>query len=256
MAQLKALATWTAPTATASCGTETPTVSSNYSSGAEFSVGTTEVIYTATLGTETATCSFTVTVNAASVATPVLSACPANITVTAACGAMKAPATWTAPTATASCGTETPTVSSDYSSGAEFSVGTTEVIYTATLGTETATCSFTVTVNAASVATPVLTACPANITVTAACGAMKAPATWTAPTATASCGTETPSLSSNYSSGAEFSVGTTTVTYTATLGTETKTCSFTVTVNAASIATPVLSACPANIIVTAACGGN
>ncbi|MDZ7880989.1 MAG: HYR domain-containing protein [Saprospiraceae bacterium] len=48
----------------------------NYSSGAEFSVGTTEVIYTATLGTETKTCSFTVTVNAASVATPVLSACP------------------------------------------------------------------------------------------------------------------------------------------------------------------------------------
>ncbi|MDZ7880990.1 MAG: HYR domain-containing protein [Saprospiraceae bacterium] len=87
-------------------------------------------------------------------------------------------------------------------------------------------------------------ACPENITVTAACGATKAIVTWTAPTATASCGTATPTVSSDYSSGAEFSVGTTTVTYTATLGTETKTCSFTVTVNAASVATPVLSCLP------------
>ncbi|MDZ7880995.1 MAG: HYR domain-containing protein [Saprospiraceae bacterium] len=250
----KAIVTWTAPTATASCGTATPSLSSNYSSGAEFSVGTTEVIYTATLGTETKTCSFTVTVNAASVATPILTACPENIIVTPPCGATKAIVTWTAPTATASCGTETPTVSSDYSSGAEFSVGTTTVTYTATLGTETKTCSFTVTVNAASVATPILSACPENITVTAACGATKAIVTWTAPTATASCGTATPTVSSDYSSGAEFSVGTTTVTYTATLGTETKTCSFTVTVNAASVATPILSACPENITVTAACG--
>ncbi|MDZ7880987.1 MAG: HYR domain-containing protein [Saprospiraceae bacterium] len=105
--------------------------------------------------------------------------------------------------------------------------------------------------------------CPENITVTAACDATTAVATWTAPTATASCGTEIPSLSSNYNSGDEFSVGTT-VTYTATLGTdnrgytatlgnETATCSFTVTVNAASVATPVLTACPENIIVLA-CG--
>ncbi|MDZ7880994.1 MAG: HYR domain-containing protein [Saprospiraceae bacterium] len=87
---------------------QTPSLSSNYSSGAEFSVGTTEVIYTAALGTETKTCSFTVTVNAASVATPILTACPENIIVTAACGATKAIVTWTAPTATASCGTATP----------------------------------------------------------------------------------------------------------------------------------------------------
>jgi Ricin-type beta-trefoil lectin domain-like/Secretion system C-terminal sorting domain/HYR domain len=178
---------------------------------------------------------------------PILSACPTNITVNAACGATKAAATWIAPTATASCGTTPPSVSSNFNTGFEFPIGTTNVIYTATLGSQTTSCSFTVTVNAAAAATPILSACPANITVNAACGATKAAATWIAPTATASCGTTPPSVSSNFNTGFAFPIGTTNVIYTATLGSQTKTCSFSVTVNPSGALLPP-SVPPSHII--------
>jgi hypothetical protein len=90
-------------------------------------------------------------------------------------------------------------------------------------------CTATQTVTVTSVApTLTLSSCPANITVTAAQGTTCAQAHWTAPTATATCGT--PSVNSNYQPGHCFPIGTTTVTYTATLNGQTKTCSFTVTV--------------------------
>ena len=56
-----ALANWTAPLATSACGT--PVITSNYNPGFCFPVGTTNIVYTATLGNTTKTCSFTVTVN-------------------------------------------------------------------------------------------------------------------------------------------------------------------------------------------------
>ena len=75
-----------------------------------------------------------------------------------------------------------------------------------------------------------LTNCPQNITLTSSNNNCVA-ATWTAPSFTANCGT--PSVTSNYTSGYCFPVGTTTVTYTATLNGVSKTCSFTVIVSPA-----------------------
>jgi hypothetical protein len=188
---------------------------------------------------------------------PVISGCPANITVvqTAAAGAI---ATWTAPTVADNCArgaalTFVPT----HFSGATFPVGVTTVTYTATdANNNRSVCTFTVTVTGNACVTdatpPVLTACPANITVvqTAAAGAV---ATWTAPTATDNCGA--PNVTANYQSGATFPVGVTTVTYTATDARNNRsTCSFTVTVTAnacATDATPPTIACPANIALTA-----
>jgi hypothetical protein len=69
--------------------------------------------------------------------------------------------------------------------------------------------------------------CPSNITLTTSNGC--ASASWDEPNAEADCGD--PSVSSNYSSGYCFPVGTTTVVYTAKLNGSTRTCSFTVTVN-------------------------
>ena len=69
--------------------------------------------------------------------------------------------------------------------------------------------------------------CPQNITLTAGTNNC-AVATWTAPSFTTNCGT--PSVLSNYNSGYCFPVGTTTVTYVATINGVSKTCSFTVTV--------------------------
>jgi hypothetical protein len=72
---------------------------------------------------------------------------------------------------------------------------------------------------------PVISGCPANISLSAA-----GVATWTAPTPTDNCAVT--SFTSNYTSGSSFPVGVTTVTYTAKdAANNTATCSFTVTVS-------------------------
>ncbi|MCB0486098.1 MAG: HYR domain-containing protein, partial [Flavobacteriaceae bacterium] len=77
--------------------------------------------------------------------TPVFNNCPSDISVPTDSGVCNAVVTWTAPTATANCGTVT--LTSSHNSGDTFPVGTTTIIYTATAqdGT-TNTCSFDVTV--------------------------------------------------------------------------------------------------------------
>ena len=79
---------------------------------------------------------------------PTISNCPANITVSTGAGraTCNQTATWTAPTATTSCG-EVANVSSSHNSGDTFPVGTTTVTYTFTdCASNTSMCSFTVTV--------------------------------------------------------------------------------------------------------------
>jgi hypothetical protein len=147
---------------------------------------------------------------------PVFANCPTNQTLntTGTC----ANATWTAPTASDNC--STPSVSSNFSSGFCFNVGTTTVTYTATDARgNRGFCNFNITVNRITVnpcdndtQIPVFNNCPTNQTLntTGTC----ANATWTAPTASDNC--STPSVSSNFTSGNCFNLGTTTVTYTAT----------------------------------------
>ena len=76
---------------------------------------------------------------------------------------------------------------------------------------------------------PVIAGCPSDISVTADASGCTSVVTWTAPTATDNC--VTPTLVSSHASGSSFSVGTTTVTYTATDGAgNSSTCEFDVTV--------------------------
>src|SRR5207237_2840021 len=125
-------------------------------------VGVTTVSYTATDSAgNTATCSFNVTVldNQA----PVISGCPGNQTVMAAPGQCAATATWTSPVVSDNCGA---TLGSTHVPGATFALGTTTVTYTAVdASSNSATCSFTVTVRDDQ--PPVLSGCPADITVSA-----------------------------------------------------------------------------------------
>jgi hypothetical protein len=232
---------WQSPFVTDNCGLKTFIV--NLIPGLIFPLGNTTVSYVATdVFDNKSTCSFVVTVTqtanpcATDAVAPVLSACPANISLTAT--GTTAVATWTAPTATDNCPGAV-TVTSSQNSGAAFAVGTTTVTYTARdVRNNTATCSFTVTVTAAvdpcatDAIAPVLSACPANISLTAT--GSTAVATWTAPTATDNCpGAVT--VTSSHNSGAAFAVGTTTVTYTARdVRNNATTCSFTVTVAPAS----------------------
>ena len=163
---------------------------------------------------------------------PSFSNCPTNQTLNTA--GTCANAAWTAPTASDNC--STPSVSSNFASGFCFNVGTTTVTYTATDAKgNRGFCNFNVTVNKVTVnpcdndtQVPTFNNCPANQTLntTGTC----ANATWTAPTASDNC--STPSVSSNFTSGFCFNVGTTTVTYTATDAKGNKgVCAFNVTVN-------------------------
>ena len=109
-------------------------------------------------------------------------------------------------------------------SGDFFPVGTTTVTCTATDGSQTATCTFDVTVTDDT--PPILeTGCPDDIT---RCGAQNI--SWTPPTASDNCGIV--SAVSNYNPGDYFDVGSYTVTYTfyddAGLSVS---CSFDITVN-------------------------
>ncbi|MCC6727380.1 MAG: HYR domain-containing protein, partial [Saprospiraceae bacterium] len=210
-----AVAYWNAPGAGDNCGVTT--LNASHVPGSVFPVGTTTVTYTATdAASNSATCSFSITVGSdpcpGDTAGPSISGCPANISLLTS--GTSATATWTAPTATDAC---TPvTLNNNYAPGNTFPLGVTQVTYQfSDKKGNTSTCNFTVTVqNACAVdnVAPVITGCPANITVAAGTGGT-ATATWTAPTATDNCGMS--SFVSAYQPGATFPTGTTTVVYTA-----------------------------------------
>jgi hypothetical protein len=115
---------------------------SNGSSGSSITVGAGTYTVTATnasgcTGVSTVTVSQTnSTVN--------LTNCPANISQSVSAGSSCKVVNWTAPSATSNCGT--PTLSSNFAPGYCFPIGTTTVVYTATLNGVTQTCSFTVTI--------------------------------------------------------------------------------------------------------------
>ena len=236
---------WSTPTATDNCGGAV-TLTGSAVSGSIFNVGTTTVTYTATdAKNNTSTCSFTVNVAAANpcagdVTGPVLT-CPANVVVNAT--GSSATATWATPTPTDACA---PVVlNGSHQSGNTFAVGTTTVTYTASdkVG-NTSKCTFTVNVSNPCLndtQAPTLSACPAAQTLTSSNGAT-ATATWTAPTATDNC--TLAGVTSNYTSGSAFNIGTTNVVYTASdVSGNTATCSFPITVNISNVA-----ACAGNIV--------
>ena len=136
--------------------------------------------------------------------------------------------------------------------GAQFPIGTTQVEFTATDDCEgSKTCSFNVTVN--STTSNLSITCPSNITVIADPGATSKVVNWTEPSSSTTCTVGTINVTASTPIGASFSIGSTTVTYTATDGCgNTETCSFDVTVNEGT--SIVNLNCPANIIMDANSG--
>ena len=131
--QCGAVVTFANPVTTGSCGTVTAVPPS----GSFFSVGSTMVTFTSTAGPS---CSFTVTVNDTE---PPMVTCPANI-VTGATSTAGAVVTFM-PTVWDNCSVAS--IVSTPPSGSTFPIGTTTVMVTATDGSNnTASCSFTVTV--------------------------------------------------------------------------------------------------------------
>lgn len=220
--QCGAIVTYPNPTFTDFCPLGGVTVTCTPPSGSFFPVGTTMVnceLKDACGGT--ATCSFTVTVNDTE---PPKNQCPNNITQAndpGECGAIVI----FQPTVTDNC--PGVTFSCSPASGSFFSVGTTPVTCTATDASgNTATCSFTVTVNDTESPTII---CPANITQDNDPCQSGAVVNFTA-TASDNCGVA--SVTCSPSSGSFFNVGTTIVTCTASdiHGNNSSTCTFDVTV--------------------------
>ena len=212
-----AVANWLEPDATDNCALGTVTV--NIPSGSLFQETNTVVQYTATdLWGNTATCSFNVKV--IDDVNPQFGVCPDNVVVNA--GICSIPVNWLQPTATDNCVAD-PVVRSIPSPGDVFPTGFTTVqIFVTDQSGNQDTCSFVVEV----IGPPIgLTNLPVNQSFVG-CDAI---ATWTPPVATGICGPIT--LTSNYSPGDTFGIGTTEVVYTLkdTLD-HTVTSSFTITV--------------------------
>jgi surface protein len=242
-----AVVNYTAPTAMDNCSVS---ILSSHNSGQFFPVGITTVTYTASDNTgNTATCSFTITV--LDTVAPVFSGCPANITVNNDNGVCSAAVFYNAPIATDNCSAS---VTATHNSGDIFPVGITNVNYTATdAAGNTTNCTFSVTV--LDIENPVISSCPIPILQNTNPGTCASLVTWTPPLQTDNCSAV---MTASHNPGDLFSVGVTTVTYTATDNAgNTDTCSFTVTIieNEA----PVIGNCPSNISVSndsGVCGAN
>jgi hypothetical protein len=182
-----------------------------------------------------------ITINVQDTQAPVISGTPANIAQATDAGAATAIVFWTPPTAADNSAVAS--LTSSHASGSAFPIGSTTVTYTATdtAGNQTAA-SFTVTVNDPEA--PVISGMPANIVVNTDAGLATAVVSWAAPTASDNVGVV--SLSSDVASGSTFSIGVTTVSYTAMDAAGNQTiASFTVTV--ADAQPPVFTSLQANI---------
>jgi hypothetical protein len=222
-------------------------------SGSTFPIGTSVVSYSATNGQSTANCSFNVTVQ--DMIAPVITSCPANVSVTAAPGTCTAAVTVVgAPVATDNCGIASITNSFNGTNNASgtYPAGTTNVIWTVTdLSGNTATC--TTVVSVVDNTPPSNMVCPPNYTATVGSGSCTAAVTVASATATDNCGiTYSNSFNGTNNASGNYPVGVTTVTWTASDPSgNSVTCSHTVTVT--DLIAPTIT-CPANVSVTAGAG--
>ena len=221
-------------------GTITQNLLQGLSSGSMFPTGNTlnRFRVSDSLG-NTSTCSFNVFIS--DIENPVLSACPANISVPTGLTNCSATVPWVVPTASDNC--PGVMVSGSRNPGTVFNSGITTVSYTATdLAGNTSTCNFTVTVR--DLQAPVITNCPSNSTVSTSPGICSAIVNWTIPQITDNCIGVIATAS--HLPGSIFPRGTTTVSYSATDSAgNTATCSFTIQVNDNQI--PVVSCTNATV---------
>ncbi|HOY32136.1 MAG TPA: HYR domain-containing protein, partial [Bacteroidales bacterium] len=238
-----AIVNYTTPVGTDDCPGAITTQTAGLASGATYPVGVTTNVFRVTdAAGMTSTCSFTVTVNDNQA--PAIT-CPTNITVNNTSGLCGAIVNFTTPAGTDNCPGSTTTQTAGLASGATYPVGVTTNTFRVTDASgKTATCSFTVTVNDNQA--PAIT-CPTNITVNNTSGLCSAVVNFTAPVGTDNCPGATTTQTSGLTSGSAFPVGTTTNSFRVTdAAGNTKTCSFTVTVN--DNQAPVIT-CPTNITV-------
>jgi hypothetical protein len=237
-----AVASWNAPNATDNSG-EVLVPTTSVASGSAFSIGTTDVIASATDSAgNTGSCVFVVHV--ADQEAPTV-ACPASIEQATDPGVATAMVTWATPTTTDNSGGPiTLTYNKDHFSGYTFPLGRTYVrVEARDASGNAAECDFNVRV--VDTEPPAIEGCPADVVVANNPGRPHATVTWSDPVATDNSGD---AVTYSYSPARtdRFLIGTTTVTASVAdrIG-NTATCTFEVTVN--DVEAPVVQ-CPSNII--------
>lgn len=227
-----AVATWTAPTASDNCAIQS--FVSTHSSGDTFPLGMTVVTYTATdVHGRTATCNFTVTVSDDDA--PTIATCASNQSASADanCQAMVPDFTGGVSASDNCTASGSLVITQSPTAGTLVGLGPTNVTITVKdAANNSAMCNATFTVN--DTTPPSIVGCPANITSNTNAPNCAAVVSWTPPTTTDNCGasisrTQGPAPGSTFANGS-----TTTIEYTATDGTNSTVCSFTVQV----VATP------------------
>jgi hypothetical protein len=203
-----AIVTWNAPTASDNCpGTN---IIASHLSGSFFPIGTTTVSYTATDAVNNVTTtSFDITV--VDTTAPVIVNRPDTLTLYATINSCGVVADWTNIITTDNCSA---TLVSSPAIGDNLSLGFTTVTFTATDVNNNVTVENMV-VNVLDTISPVIVGMPTlvDLTIILSPTDCEATVTWVAPTATDNCSA---SLTSNFTSGDVFTVGTHTLTYTAT----------------------------------------
>jgi gliding motility-associated-like protein len=240
----EAVASWNEITATDNCSSNI-TVNSNFNSGDFFPLGETSVEYTA--GDEAGnvnTASFSVIVEDHT--SPITSNCPENSTVFANsnCAAV---VNWTPPTFTDGCDNSLQ-INSTHNPGDTFSIGNTEVTYTATddAGNQSV-CNFIISVEDNSV--PQITSQPADIVVSTKADACEAMVSWEEIVAVDNC-SNLVDVATNFNSGDVFPLGETVVEITATDESNNESASsFKITVE--DNTAPQVISCPSDISISA-----
>ncbi|MCF8276209.1 MAG: HYR domain-containing protein [Flavobacteriales bacterium] len=239
--------TWTTPTATDNCGTTTVTRTAGPASGSIFPLGVTTVTYQATdsYGNNSASQSFTVTITDGQA--PTFTSCPTSFTAPSACGTN---VTYANPTATDVCaGNISPVLIGGLPSGSDFPSGATTVTWRATDPAGNFTdCSFVVTVSDNT--SPVITCPTGTLTAVSGSGNCLANVPYTV-SATDNCPSNVVLTGNASINGGNFNVGTHNLSFTASDGANSASCSFVVQVNDNTL--PVLT-CPANINATTDAG--
>ncbi len=232
--------TFSAPVGADNCAGPTTTQVAGLPSGSAFPVGTTTNAYLVTdAAGNTATCSFTVVISDNELPTIT---CPANITGNNDNGLCSKVVTFSTPIGSDNCPGANSVQVGGLVSGASFPVGTTTNSFVVTDASgNSVSCSFTVVITDNQ--SPTWSGCPSNVILVADTMTCSMTHTWNAPSPGDECGIS--SVTTTHNPGSVFTVGATTVVYTATdLSGNSTTCSFVVTVNPVPLVT--------NLIVTEA----
>lgn len=227
---------------TASDNCATPTQSQSPASGTTVTGPTTVTLTATDASGNTGTCQFQVTLNDA---IPPTITCPAQQTLSANASCQGVAGNYvTLAIASDNCTLPPNAVTQTPAANSTLVLGNNTVTLKVTdVGGLMATCTFIVRVN--DVTLPNIT-CPSNIAVTSAANQCGANVTYTTPSASDNCSIANVTLVSGLGSGASYPVGVTTNVWSAIDGSgNTRTCSFTVTVN--DVVPPVIT-CPANIV--------